>query len=76
MNEDVLSSVKAFLGWLGCLPWQGIPEDDLSVRDLGYVAGVMSYVAKLGGETSNIFFMFTPNVGEGSHFDEHIFQLG
>ena len=22
------------------------------------------------------FFIFTPKIGEGSHFDEHIFQMG
>ena len=23
-----------------------------------------------------IFFIFTPNLGQDSHFDEHIFQMG
>ena len=23
-----------------------------------------------------IFFIFTPNLGKDSHFDEHIFQMG
>ena len=30
----------------------------------------------LGGETSNIFGIFTPILGEDSHFDEHIFSNG
>ena len=30
----------------------------------------------LGGETSNIFGIFTPILGEDSQFDEHIFQMG
>jgi len=24
----------------------------------------------------SIFFMFTPKIGEESHFDEHIFEMG
>ena len=30
----------------------------------------------LGGGNSNIFGIFTPKMGEDSHFDEHIFQMG
>ena len=30
----------------------------------------------LGGGNSNIFGIFTPEIGEDSHFDEHIFQRG
>ena len=30
----------------------------------------------LGGGNSNIFFMFTPKIGEMMVFDEHIFQMG
>ena len=30
---------------------------------------------KLGGGFK-YFFIFTPKIGEGSHFDEHIFQRG
>ena len=31
----------------------------------------------LGGANSNIFWIFTPKIGQdGTHFDEHIFQIG
>ena len=40
------------------------------------VASMCIYLPKLGGGNSNIYVVFTPNIGEDSHFDDHFFQLG
>ena len=37
---------------------------------------ILLFYIILGGGNSNIFGIFTPILGEDSHVDEHIFQLG
>ena len=33
-------------------------------------------IVVIGGGNSNIFGIFTPQIGEDFQFDEHIFQMG
>ena len=63
---------------------QGMPEDPKrksatsksDVWSVGFLTPNDMIPTGLGGGNSNMLGLFTPNLGEDSHFDEHIFQRG
>ena len=51
-------------------------ETARNLTPLAELSFVVNQRRFLGGGNSNIFYFHTLNLGEDSHFDEHIFQMG